>query len=439
MVEECQGTKVPIQDFADKVTGIFAPLVLIAALITFILWIIMPDILKEIGYSARIVLPWVDPTLNKWTLTIFSTVAVLVIACPCALGLATPTALMVGSGIGAENGILIRRGEAIQTLKEIKVIVFDKTGTITKGKPEVTDLIPANNFDKEEVLKIAASVEKGSEHPLATAITRRARENNIPLDDISEFEVVTGKGVKASIGDKRILIGNPRLLDDYGIKTDGLLDIINRLEDEAKTVILVAVKNEVAGIIAVSDTLKEDSVKAIGELKEMGLQTAIITGDNQKTALAIAKKVGITHVLAEVLPDGKLEEIKKLQEKFGNVAMVGDGINDAPALTQADVGIAIGTGTDIAIESSDITLVRGDLSGVVTAIKLSRATFSKIKQNLFWAFVYNTLAIPLAMLGLLHPVIAEIAMAISSISVITNANLLRMVDIRPSYQRLNAK
>lgn len=439
MVEECQETKVPIQDFADKVTGIFAPLVLITALITFILWIIMPDILKEIGYSARIVLPWVDPTLNKWTLAIFSTVAVLVIACPCALGLATPTALMVGSGIGAENGILIRRGEAIQTLKEIKVIVFDKTGTITKGKPEVTDLIPVNNFDNEEVLKIAASVEKGSEHPLATAIMRRARENNIPLDDISEFEVVTGKGVKASIGDKRILIGNPRLLDDYSIKTDRLLDIINRLEDEAKTVILVAVKNEVAGIIAVSDTLKEDSVKAIGELKEMGLQTAIITGDNQKTALAIAKKVGITHVLAEVLPDGKLEEIKKLQEKFGNVAMVGDGINDAPALTQADVGIAIGTGTDIAIESSDITLVRGDLSGVVTAIKLSRATFSKIKQNLFWAFVYNTLAIPLAMLGLLHPVIAEIAMAISSISVITNANLLRMVDIRPSYQRLNAK
>jgi len=438
LVEECQGSKVPIQEFADKVTSYFVPAVLSLAVVAFILWLVVPDTIKVVSLWAPPFLPGVDPNLGVVTLAVFALVATLVIACPCALGLATPTALMVGSGMGAENGVLIRHGEAIQTLRSVDTIVFDKTGTITKGRPEVTDVVSLKDHAKEEVLRLAASVEVGSEHPLGEAILRKAKEENLELYKAENFEAVTGKGVKARIGrssQRLALVGNRKLIEEEGVDYKSLEDDLKRLEEEAKTVMLVAVNGKVTGAVAVADTLKEDSVEAIRELERMGLKTTMLTGDNRLTAGAIAKKVGISRVLAEVLPDQKVREIQRLQEKGETVAMVGDGINDAPALTAANVGIAIGTGTDIAIESADVTLVRGDLSGVVTAIKLSRKTFSKIKQNLFWAFFYNVVALPVAMLGLAHPVIAEIAMATSSVTVVTNANLLRRASIRPDYQR----
>jgi len=438
LVEECQGSKVPIQEFADKVTSYFVPAVLGLAIVALILWLVVPDIIKVVSLWAQPFLPWVDPNLGVVTLAVFALVATLVIACPCALGLATPTALMVGSGMGAENGVLIRHGEAIQTLRSVDTIVFDKTGTITKGRPEVTDVVPLKDHAKEEVLRLAASVEVGSEHPLGEAILRKAKEENLELHKVEEFEAVTGKGVKARIGRSAknfALVGNRKLIEDERIDYKLLEHDLKRLEEEAKTVMLVAVNGKITGAVAVADTLKEDSIEAIKELERMGLKTTMLTGDNRRTAEAIAKKVGISRILAEVLPDQKVKEIQKLQKNGETVAMVGDGINDAPALTAANVGIAIGTGTDIAIESADVTLVRGDLSGVVTAIKLSRKTFSKIKQNLFWAFFYNVVALPVAMLGLAHPVIAEIAMATSSVTVVTNANLLRRASIRPDYQR----
>ena len=435
MVEEAQGTKVPIQEFADRITSIFVPTVLVIAFSTFFVWLIFPETLKSVGFWAQGFLPWVNPTLGTITLALFATIAVLVIACPCALGLATPTALMVGSGMGAKNGVLIRKGEAIQSMKDIHTIVFDKTGTITRGEPEVTNVVSVNGYTDKELLQIAASVESVSEHPLGEAIVVRAREDDMQIKEVDEFEAVTGKGVKAVVDGKQVYVGSRRLLKENKINIEQTTVLeLHRLEEEAKTAMLVATKEQgVLGIVAVADTLKDDSIDAINELKELGLETAMITGDNQRTAEAIADKVGIDYVVAEVLPAGKVDQIKNLQDRFGSIAMVGDGINDAPALTRADVGIAIGTGTDIAIESSDITLVRGDLSAVVTAVKLSRATFRKIKQNLFWAFIYNTIAIPVAVLGLLHPVIAEAAMATSSITVVTNANLLRRVDVRPDY------
>jgi Cu+-exporting ATPase len=431
MVEECQGSKVPIQEFADRVTAYFVPTVLGIAALTFVLWLIFPGQMGAVGNWVQGFVPWVNLELGVVTLAIFATVAVLVIACPCALGLATPTALMVGSGMGAENGILIREGAAIQTLKDVHTIVLDKTGTITKGEPEVTDIIPVEGQTEDDVLRLAASVESGSEHPLGQAIVRKAKEKGLTFILLEDFKAITGKGVQGSLDGKVVTVGSRRLMEGAGNREWAEREL-SRLEDEAKTAMLVAREGELIGILAVADTLKEDSAQAIRELEEMGLETAMITGDNRRTAEAIARKVGISRVLAEVLPDGKVAAIKELQEKVGLVAMVGDGINDAPALTQANVGIAIGTGTDIAIEASDVTLVSGKLSGVVSAIKLSRATFKKIKQNLYWAYGYNTLAIPLAILGLLHPVIAEIAMATSSVSVVTNANRLRKVNIRPN-------
>jgi len=433
MVEECQGTKVPIQEFADKVTSYFVPAVLLIATTTFILWMVVPGFIGVIANWAQSFLPWVDPTLGVFTLAIFATVAVLVIACPCALGLATPTALMVGSGLGAENGIIIRKGEAIQTLKDVHTIVFDKTGTITQGKPALTDVVATRDFTQREVLGLAASVEAGSEHPLAKAIVEGAHAKKLKLAKLRGFKAVRGKGIRGTINGKQILVGNRLFLKEAGINVAPLENELKHLEDEGKTAVLVASGRKLAGVCAVADTLKEDSVQAIKELHKMGLKTVMITGDNPRTANAIARQVGIDRVLAEVLPDQKVAEIKHLQGEVGMVAMVGDGINDAPALTQANVGIAIGTGTDIAIEAGDIILVRGDLSSVVSAIKLSRATFRKIKQNLFWAFGYNTAVIPLAIFGLLHPVIAELAMATSSISVVSNANLLKRVTIAPSY------
>ncbi len=435
MVEEAQGSKVPIQVFADRVTSYFVPAVLLIAVGTLALWLIFPASMGSVGVWASQYLPWVNPNLSALSLAIVATVSTLVIACPCALGLATPTVLMVGSGIGAENGVLIRRGEAIQTLKDVRVIVFDKTGTITKGKPEVTDIVAATGYDERDVLRWAASVEQGSEHPLAEAIIRAAEKEKLELHQLQKFEAITGRGIVGEIsGQSTILIGNRKLMEDNKIYYATLESELERLENEAKTAVIVAKDGTSVGIVAEADTLKEDSIKAIAELEKMGLQTTILTGDNQRTGEAIAKKVGISRVLAEVLPDQKVAEIMRLQDEVGLVAMVGDGINDAPALTQANVGIAIGTGTDIAIEAGDVVLERGDLSGVVMAIKLSRATFRKIKTNLFWAFIYNIIMIPFAMLGLAHPVIAEIAMAISSITVVTNANLLRRAKIQPEYQ-----
>jgi Cu+-exporting ATPase len=437
MVEECQGSKVPIQEFADRVTGVFVPVVITVAVLTLAAWLLFPNAMTFL-VGAGSFLPWVSPNLGVITLAIVSMVAVLVIACPCALGLATPTALMVGSGMGAENGILIRSGEAIQTLKDVRVVVFDKTGTITKGKPEVTDVVAVHGCDERTVLQAAASAERGSEHPLGRAIVERAEVEGMALAEPQEFQAVRGKGVMASINGDRVLVGSRRLMKEHCPDPTLLEETLCRLEEEAKTAMLVAVEGRLAGVIAVADTLKEDSVAAIQELHQMGLETAMITGDNQRTAEAIARRVGIDHVLAEVLPDGKVAEVQKLQEQFGLVAFVGDGINDAPALTQANVGIAIGTGTDIAIEASDVTLVRGELTGIVEAINLSRATFRKIKQNLFWAFFYNVVMIPLAIIGWMHPVLAEIAMAISSVTVVTNANTLRRVEIRPAYLRETA-
>ena len=438
LVDECQGSKVPIQEFADKVTSIFVPVVISIALLTVLAWVLRPGVMQPL-VSTGTFLPWVDPNLSILTLAIVSMVAVLVIACPCALGLATPTALMVGSGMGAENGILIRSGEAIQTIKDISIMVFDKTGTITKGKPEVTDVVISDQWsgtrNERDLLQFAASVEKGSEHPLGRAIVARAEADGLALADPESFEAVRGKGVIATVGGQTILVGSRLLMKENGVDQAPLENELIRLENEAKTAMLVAADGQLAGVIAVADTIKEDSVQAIAALHDMGIQTAMITGDNQHTAEAIAKVVGIDHVLSEVLPDGKVDEVQKLQQQFGLVAFVGDGINDAPALTQANVGLAIGTGTDIAIEASDITLVRGELTGVVEAITLSRETFKKIKQNLFWAFFYNVAMIPLAVIGWMHPVLAEIAMATSSITVVSNANRLRKIDIRAAYLR----
>lgn len=449
LVEQAQGTKVPIQAFADRVTAIFVPIVLLIALTTFLAWFLLPGVLRPVAVWASSFIPWVNPDLNSFTLALIVTVSVLIIACPCALGLATPTALMVGSGIGAEHGILIRSGEAIQAMRDVGLILFDKTGTLTKGQPTVTDVVPQGGLDASTVLRWAAAVERGSEHPLGRAIVRAAEGQQLALGELSDFAAKRGRGVQGTVFwadngrsvTRRVLVGSRTLLGEEGVSA-AMEEVMSRLEDEGKTAMLVAADGELLGVLAVADTLKEEAVDAVREIKTLGLETAMITGDNWRTANAIARQVGIDHVLAEVLPEQKLAEVQRMQQDMvahGSrrrlVAMVGDGINDAPALTQADVGIAIGTGTDIAIEAADITLVRGDLGGVISAVKLSRATFAKVVQGLFWAFFYNVIMIPLAVMGLMHPVLAEIAMATSSITVVSNANLLRRVDIRPRYEQ----
>ena len=439
LVEQAQGTKVPIQAFADRITAVFVPIVLLIALLTFLAWFFFPGTLRPVAEWAATFLPWVNPGLNRFTLALITTVSVLVIACPCALGLATPTALMVGSGIGAENGILIRSGEAIQAMRDVTTVVFDKTGTLTKGEPEVTDQLfnPDSNVTKDALLRAAASLEKGSEHPLGRAVVAYAEAKDVELGDLTGFKAIRGKGVQGLIDGKMALVGSRKLFAENGIAITALEEDMRRLEGEGKTVMLVALDGQLLGILAVADTLKEDATDSVGTLHEMGLRTVMITGDNQRTAKAIARQVGIDDMLAEVLPEDKLVQVKKLQQETdGLVAMVGDGINDAPALTQADVGIAIGSGTDIAIEAADITLVRGELSGVVSAVTLSRATFNKVVQGLFWAFFYNVVMIPLAILGMMHPVLAEIAMAFSSVTVVTNANLLRRVEIEPDFKKV---
>ena len=427
MVEEAQGSKVPIQEFADKVTAIFVPIVIALAVLTFLSWITFPSFFQNLSQWAAQFVTWINPEANVLTQAVFATVAVLVIACPCALGLATPTALMVGSGIGAKNGILIRNGAAIQTMKDIKVILFDKTGTITKGKPEVTDLVALE--DDKELIKLTASLEKKSDHPLANAILKYAKKENIELEKVTEVETVSGKGIIGKNKDKKIILGNQKLMKEYNLDYSKMKNKIHTLENEAKTVVLAGTENKFLGIIAIADAIKPGSQKAIQSLHQLGFKTGIITGDNQKTAQAIADRVGIDYVVAEILPDQKVKQIRNFQNKYGLTAMVGDGINDAPALKQANVGIAIGSGTDIAIESADITIVKGNINSVVKGVKLSQKTFRKIKQNLFWAFGYNLIAIPLAIMGILHPVIAEIAMATSSVTVVTNANLLKRIKL----------
>ena len=405
LVEEAQGTKVPIQKLADKITSIFVPAILILAILAFLnWWLFSRDISRSLGIA----------------------IAVLVIACPCALGLATPTALMVGSGMGAKRGILIRKGEAIQTMKEVKTIVFDKTGTITKGKPEVTDITSTGKISQKELLSLAASLEKLSEHPIARAIVNKAGLKS--YKKITGFKALRGRGVEGKIGKDLILIGNQTLMKERKIDLGDLSTSIERFEEEGKTTMIVSRNGNVLGAIAVADSVKEDSAESIRKLNNAGYRTVMITGDNERTAKAIAKQVGISEVIANVLPEDKSRKVEELQTQ-GMVAFIGDGINDAPALKQSNVGIAIGTGTDIAIEAGDLVLAKGSLMGVVQAINLSKATFRKIRQNLFWAFAYNTVAIPLALGGFLHPVIAEIAMALSSITVVTNANLLRRAKI----------
>jgi len=431
MVREAQASTVPVQALADRVTGYFVPVVIGLALLTFAAWLLFPGPLTTVAEHAGAVLPWVKPELSAVSLAVFAGVAVLVIACPCALGLATPTALMVGTGMGARNGILIRSGEAIQTMKDVRVIIFDKTGTLTKGQPEVTDVIGLGDAGRDEVLRWAASVEAGSEHPLARAVVQHAEAAGVTLEAAPDVRAVPGKGVRGSVAGRAVLVGTRGLMEEEGVDCAPARDALERLEQEAKTTTLVALEGSVIGVIGIADTLKESSARAVSALKELGFEVGMITGDNERTARAVAEEAGIERVLAGVLPDRKADEIARLQTEVGKVAMVGDGINDAPALARADVGIALGTGTDVAIESADITLVRGDLGAVVSAVKLSRATFRKIKQNLFWAFGYNLVAIPAAMLGLLHPAIAEVAMAFSSVSVVSNSTLLQRADISP--------
>ena len=403
LVEEAQSEKIPIQVLADKITSIFVPSVLVLAILTFGGWF------------------YFSSELNK---AIAAGVSVLVIACPCALGLATPTALMVGSGMGAKRGILIRKGEAMQTIKKVRFVIFDKTGTITKGKPEVTNI--KSNVKENYLLEVAVSLENLSEHPIARAIVEKARLKK--YKEVKGFIVLRGRGVEGTIGKSQIVIGNRTLMNEKKISFKDFDEEISRFESQGKTTMIVAENEKAIGVIAVADALKEDSVLAIASLNKQGYETMMITGDNEKTAKAIAKEAGIKEVIANVLPEDKAKKVEELQKK-GFVAFVGDGINDAPALKQSNVGIAMGTGTDIAIESGDIVLARGSLLGVVQAINLSKATFKKIKQNLFWAFAYNIIAIPVAVAGLLHPIIAEIAMALSSITVVTNANLLRRKKI----------
>jgi len=434
MVEEAQGSKVPIQEFADRITAVFVPTVIGVALATLLAWLVFPGFFGGVAEWAAGFLPWVNPNMGAVALAFFAAIAVLVIACPCALGLATPTALMVGSGMGAENGVLIRKGAAIQAMKDVTTIVLDKTGTITEGQPGVTDVIQFNGYSEEELLRHAASAESGSEHPLGQAVLAHARTRNGHLDSPEDFEAITGRGIRARIEGKEILVGTTNLMGESDIEIESTVRTqLAALEDQAKTAMLVSISGEIAGIIAVADQVKPDSVRAINALKEQGLEPVMITGDNERTARAIADEVGIERVIAGVMPDQKADEVKRLQEQGETVAMVGDGINDAPALTQAQVGIAIGTGTDVAIESGDIVLVKGDLSAVVQAVKLSHATFRKIKGNLFWAFFYNVVMVPLAILGMMHPVLAEIAMAFSSINVVTNSRRLQRVNIQPEY------
>jgi Cu+-exporting ATPase len=416
LVQEAQGSKPPIARMADVIASYFVPGVFAVAALTFVIWIIFGP-------------------APAFTYALLNFVAVLIIACPCALGLATPTAIMVGTGKGAENGVLIRGGDSLETAHKVDTVVLDKTGTLTRGEPAVTDVI-TNGWDEEQLLRLAGSAERGSEHPLGAAIVQGANERGIELEPADSFAAIAGQGIEAEVKGHTVLVGNPGLLEGRGLSLDGLADLAASLSGQGKTPMFVAVDNNPAGVIGVADTLKAGSAATVGRLRQLGLEVVMLTGDNRRTAEAIGAEAGVDRVVAEVLPQDKALEIKRLQEDGRCVAMVGDGINDAPALAQADVGIAIGTGTDVAMEAGDITLMSGDLQGVVTAIALSRRTIQIIKQNLFWAFAYNTALIPLAagvlypFFGiLLNPILAAGAMGMSSVSVVSNS--LRLRRFRP--------
>lgn len=419
LVEQAQATKAPIQRIADRVSAYFVPMVIIFAIVTLIGWL-------TIGSAT-------------FPQAILNMIAVLVIACPCALGLATPTAIMVGTGRGAEMGILFRSSESLEKTHALTTVLFDKTGTITKGEPAVTDVIAVDGIETATVLQWSASAESASEHPLATAIVNKAKTDNISLNTIDSFEAISGRGLTASINGQTVLVGSPRFITENGIDTTALDDDIQRLQNNARTVVIVALDGHLQGAIGIADTVKDSSLEAITQLKAQGLKVAMVTGDNEATAKAIAREVGIERVFANVLPADKVATVTALQDEGEIVAMVGDGINDAPALAQAHVGFAIGTGTDVAIEASDVTLIRGDLNSVTTAIGLSKQTMRTIYQNLFWAFIYNIILIPVAMLGMLIPMFAASAMAFSSIFVVSNSLRLRGKQINTNTQQNNEK
>ncbi len=428
MVEACQGSKVPIQEFADKVTGYFVPVIILLTALTFTSFLVFTEFHVRILSVFADYLPWINVDQSPLTLAFITATAVLVIACPCALGLGTPTALMVGSGKGANNGILIRNGAAVQTLKDIKAVAFDKTGTLTYGKPVVTDY--KARHDDQHLLYVAASLERGSEHTLAQAVLDKAKELEIKTANVTDFEAVAGQGIRAKLDGKAIFVGSRKLLEANKIDYASMEADMEKLEHEAKTVVLVAEAETLLGYIAIADQLKANAKSVIARIEAMGITTAMITGDNERTANAIARQAGTSHVIASVMPDGKVDEVRKLQDSYGLVAMVGDGINDAPALKQANVGMAIGTGTDVAIEAADVTLVRGDLESILSAIILSRGIFRKIQENFFWAWFYNAVAIPFAMLGLLHPMIGAAAMSVSSLNVVYNSLRLRKLPLQ---------
>jgi len=432
MVEEAQGSKAPIQRLADRISSVFVPAVMVVAAITFVVWL-------ALGPSPAL------------TFALLNMVAVLIIACPCAMGLATPTSIMVGTGKGAESGILIKGGETLESAHRLDAVVLDKTGTLTRGRPELTEVIPTDGIPEDELLGLVAAAERGSEHPLGEALVEGARARGIQLSEAEGFEAVTGGGVRATVGGREVLVGSRRFIAEAGAGEDGLASREEELASAGKTPMFVAVDGRPAGLLAVADVVREESREAVDRLHDMGLEVAMMTGDDRRTAQAIARELGIDRVLAEVRPEDKAGEVSRLQEEGKSVAMVGDGINDAPALAQADLGVAIGTGTDVAMEAAEITLISGDVRGVGRAVGLSRATVRNIKQNLFWAFAYNTALIPVAAgilypffaggtvpealgpilgeYGFLNPVLAAAAMALSSVTVLTNALRLRRVSI----------
>jgi Cu+-exporting ATPase len=432
MVEEAQGSKAPIQRLADRISAVFVPAVIGVAAITFVVWLLFGP----------------EPAL---TFALLNTVAVLIIACPCAMGLATPTSIMVGTGKGAESGILIKGGEALEGAHKLDTVVLDKTGTLTRGEPELTDVVVADGIREQELLRLVASAETGSEHPLGEAIVRGARDRGLPLAEADAFEAVSGGGIHARVEGREVLVGSRRFLSESGVSEDGLAPKSEELAREGKTPIFVAVDGEPAALVAVADVVREESREAVDRLHALGLEVAMLTGDNRRTAEAIARELDVDRVMAEVRPEDKAAEVKRLQAEGKKVGMVGDGINDAPALAQADVGVAIGTGTDVAMEAADLTLISGDVRGVARAIKLSKATVRNIKQNLFWAFAYNVALIPVAAgvlyplfsdgsvpeilrpvlgeYGFLNPILAATAMALSSVTVVSNALRLRRVKV----------